>query len=266
MMEHALDVLPLADAAGGAVNVTMPDDAEGGDDPVETYRARILVVDDDRAMVELFEDYLRIQGFDVVTANSGMEALARLEGDHPDAILLDMRMPEMDGIETLTRIVARNPGVRVLMVSGNDDVILAKEAIALGAFDYILKPVDFGYLGRALEKMTRINAPVVLIGGASIVTNSDSDPMSPYDLALEVFRVTRAMSPPARRSVGLAIERIALRLVRRGPGGDRRRVLRNLNEMRTLLRFAKDIGDITDDAHRRAESCLVRVRRAVGAS
>jgi len=264
-MEHTLDVHLLPGPAGGAVTVTMPDDVEGGDDPVESYRARILVVDDQRAVLELLEEYLRIQGFDVVTASSGMEALARLDGDHPDVILLDMRMPEMDGIETLKRIVARNLGVGVLMVSGDDDVILAKEAIALGAFDYILKPIDFGYLDRALEKMTRMDAPVVPVGGGAIVTNSDSDPMSPYDLALEVCRITRAMSPPARRSVGASIERIALRLVRQGPGADRRRVLRRLNEMRTLLRFAKDIGDITDDAHRQAESCLVRVRRTLGA-
>jgi CheY-like chemotaxis protein len=264
-MEPALDVPLLPGPAGGGVTVTMPDDVEAGDDPVESYRARILVVDDEHTMRELFEDYLRIQGFDVVTASSGVEALARLEGDHPDVILLDVRMPEMDGIETLKRIVALSPGVGVLMVSGNDDVILAKEAIALGAFDSILKPIDFGYLGRALEKMTRIDAPVVPAEGAAIVTNSDSGPMSPYDLALEVCRITRAMSPPARRSVGSGIERIALRLVREGPGGDRRRVLRNLNRMRTLLRFAKDIGDITDDAHRQVESCLVRVRRTLGA-
>jgi len=265
-MEHALDVHLLPGSASGAVTVTVPDDAEGGDNPVETYRARILVVDDDPAIRELFEDYLRIQGFDVVTASSGMEGLAQLEGYHPDVILLDVRMPEMDGIETLKRIVARSPAVGVLMVSGNDDLILAKEAIAHGAFDYILKPIDFGYLGRALEKMTRIDAPLDPVGGAATVTNSDSGPVSSYDLALEVCRVTRAMSPHARRTVGLGIERIALRLVRQGSGGARPRVLRNLNEMRALLRFAKDIGDITDDAHRQAESCLVRVRRALGAS
>ncbi len=251
---------------GAAATLPSPAMSPGGSAPMDTYRARILVVDDEPAILELIEDYLRIQGFDVVTARCGMEALALLEGDHPDAILLDMKMPEMDGIETLKRIVARTPHVGVLMVSGNDDVILAKEALALGAFDYILKPIDFGYLDRALEKMTRIDAPVVPVRGAAIVTNSDSVPVSSYELALEVCRITRAMSPRAWRSVGLGIERIALRLVRQGPGADHRRVWRYLNEMRALLRFAKDIGDITDDAHRRAESCLVRVRRALGAS
>lgn len=265
-MEHPLDAQMLPGAAGAAVTLTMPGDVPRGNAPMDTYRARILVVVDDPAIRGLIEDYLSIQGFDVDTVGSGMEALALLEGDHPDAILLDMRMPEMDGIETLKRIVARTSRIGVLMVSGNDDVVLAKEAIALGAFDYILKPIDFGYLDRALEKMTRIDAPVVPVGGAAIVTNSDSVPVSSYELALEVCRLTRAMQPHARRSVGMGIERIALRLVRQGSGADHRRVWRYLNEMRALLRFAKDIGDITDDAHRRAESCLVRVRRALGAS
>lgn len=244
----------------------MPDVAGGRDDPAKSYRAKILLVDDDCAILELIEEYLGIQRFDVVTASSGMEALARLETDHPDAILLDMRMPEMDGIETLKRIAARHPGVGVLMVSGDDDVVLAKEAIALGAFDYILKPIDFEYLDRVLEQMTRVDAPVVPGGGAAIARNFGSGPMSSYDLALEVCRIARAMSPPARRSVGLGVERISLRLVRQGPARDPRRVLRDLNELRALLRFAKDIGDITDDVHRHAESCLVRVRRTLGAS
>ena len=251
--------------AGGALTLSMTDCVEAAGDPVATYRARILVVDDERAIVALLEDYLRIQGFDVVTANSGTEALARLEEGRPDVILLDMRMPEMDGIETLKRIVARVPGVGVLMISGNDDLLLAKEAIALGAFDYILKPIDFGYLDRALEKMACLDAPAVPAGAEAIGLSTDPRPVSPYDLSLEVCRMTRAMSREARLSVGLRMERIALGLVQQGWGGDRRTLLRRLKEMRSLLRFAKDLGDITDDVHRRVETCLVRLRRALAA-
>ena len=265
-MEPRQDVRLTPGDAGSGVTVSVTDVVGAAGDSVETYRARILVVDDNRAILGFLEDYLRIQGFDVATATSGREALARLDEGRPDVILLDVRMPEMDGIETLKRIVARTPGVGVLMISGNDDVVLAKEAIALGAFDYILKPIDFGYLVRALEKMIRLHAPVVPAEAKDIAAGSASGPVSPYDLALEVCRMTRGMSPDARRSIGLRIERVALGLIRQGPGGDRRGVLRKLNEMRTLLRFAKDLGDITDDVHRHVESCLVRVRRALGAS
>jgi DNA-binding response OmpR family regulator len=116
-------------------------------------RGKVLVIDDEPSIVELFTDYLNGQGFDVISAGGGEEGLDRLRLDSPDIVLLDMRMPGLDGLETLRRIRKVNLRVPVLMVSGNDDLAAAKEAIALGAFDYTLKPVDFNYLARALDKM-----------------------------------------------------------------------------------------------------------------
>jgi len=265
-MEPSLEGRLGPDSAEGALALSMSDQVEAAVLPVVPYRARILVVDDESAIVALLEDYLRIQGFDVAAASSGKEALARLADVQPDVVLLDMRMPEMDGIETLKRIVARRPDVSVLMISGNDDLLLAKEAIALGAFDYILKPIDFGYLTRALEKLAGRDAAECPAGTQVVGGGADLGATSPYDLSLEVCRMARAMSQDARRSVGARVERIALELLRQGQGGDRRTLLRLLNEMRTLLRFAKDLGDITDDVHRHVESCLVRVRRSLGIS
>jgi len=201
-----------------ADEATQPESLGDAGPAPDVGRGTVLVVDDEPAIVALLSEYLDIQGFTVVTAGGGLEALGRLETDRPDAVLLDVRMPDMDGIETLKRIVARQTRVPVLMVSANDDLRLAKEAIALGAFDYILKPIDFGYLSRALEQMTRLPGLTAQEGTAS----SDPGPLSPYHLALTVCRVTRAMSPASRRSVGIVLERIALGLVRRGPGGERR--------------------------------------------
>ena len=124
-------------------------------------RGKVLVIDDEPSIVELFTDYLTGQGFDVISADGGEEGLDRLRLDSPDIVLLDMRMPGLDGLETLRRIRKVNLGVPVLMISGNDDLTAAKEAIALGAFDYTLKPVDFNYLGRALDKMLATVAPSV---------------------------------------------------------------------------------------------------------
>jgi len=261
----ALDPLEK-DAHGGAGSSSVVDGDLAVDKAADNDRGLVLVVDDEPSIVELVGEYLSIQGFAVVTATSGAEALARLDADRPDAVILDVRMPEMDGVETLKRIVARATGVRVLIVSGNDDVMQMKEAIALGAFDYILKPIDFGYLSRALDQMIR---PVLRTGPGgpgSAAAHPAADPVSPYDLALEVCRAMRAMSPGARRSVGVPIEQTALRLVQEGLGGERRTVLRLLSQLRTLLRFAKDMGDITDDLHRQLESQMVRVRRALGMS
>src|SRR5712692_4546996 len=158
--EIALESFSRVGVPGAGV-ATAPDEPGNESGTVDAERGKVLVVDDEPAVVELIGEYLNIQGFAVVGAGSGLEALARLEADRPDAVLLDVRMPGMDGIETLKRIVAKKTGARVLMCSANDDLMLAKEAIALGAFDYILKPIDFGYLSRALDQMTRREAPII---------------------------------------------------------------------------------------------------------
>jgi DNA-binding NtrC family response regulator len=231
-----------------------------------TKRGTILVIDDEPAIVELFTEYLGEQGFDVIAASGGEEGLARLAADRPDIVLLDMRMPEMDGLETLKRIRGVNMRIPVLMISANDDVAAAKEAISLGAFDYTLKPVDFDYLSRALDKMLAAVAPSAERGpgDASAATGSAHGLL--YGLALEVFRITRALSPGARESLAPALESAALVLVQRGGVAEKAETVRALNQIRSLLRFAKDLGDITDEAHRSVESHMAKARRSVGLS
>ena len=227
-------------------------------------RGKVLVIDDEPSIVDLFTDYLNGQGFDVISAGGGEEGLDRLRLDSPDIILLDMRMPGIDGLETLRRIRKVNLRVPVLMVSGNDDIAAAKEAIALGAFDYTLKPVDFNYLGRALDKMLATTAPSTEPGLIQEALTTGSAHGLLYDLALEVFRTTRTLSASARESIAPALESAALSLLQRGP--DKAESVRALNVIRSLLRFAKDLGDITDDTHRALESHVAKARRSVGLS
>jgi len=234
----------------------------GGDAMIK--RGKVLVIDDEPSIVELFTDYLNGQGFDVISAGGGEEGLDRLRLDGPDIVLLDMRMPGLDGLETLRRIRKVNVRVPVLMVSGNDDIAAAKEAIALGAFDYTLKPVDFNYLGRALDKMLA-SAPSSEPGLVQAEVTAGSTHGLLYDLALEVFRTTRTLSASARESIAPALESAALSLVQRG-GGDKAESVRALNVIRSLLRFAKDLGDITDETHRSIESHMAKARRSVGLS
>lgn len=227
-------------------------------------RGKVLVIDDEPSIVDLFTEYLNGQGFDVISAGGGEEGLDRLRLDGPDIVLLDMRMPGLDGLETLRRIRKINMGVPVLMISGNDDIAAAKEAIALGAFDYTLKPVDFNYLGRALDKMLA-SAPSSEPGLVQAEVTAGSTHGLLYDLALEVFRTTRTLSASARESIAPALESAALSLVQRG-GGDKAESVRALNVIRSLLRFAKDLGDITDETHRSIESHMAKARRSVGLS
>jgi DNA-binding response OmpR family regulator len=227
-------------------------------------RGKILVVDDELNVAQMLAEYLTEQGYQVATAHGGIEALTKIDLEKPQVILLDIRMPEMDGVEVLRRIRSFDTQVGILMVSANEDVELAKQTIALGAFDYTLKPVDFAYLSRAVDTMMARSPaqPPPDEGGGSAATPSAHNLL--YDLALDIFRTARALSPVARESLGRELEQAALAALQRGVGGEKQEVVRALNQIRTLLRFAKDLGDIADDAHRVLDAAVARARRSIG--
>lgn len=229
-------------------------------------RGKILVVDDELNVAQMLAEYLTEQGYQVATAHGGIEALTKIDLEKPQVILLDIRMPEMDGVEVLRRIRSFDTEVGILMISANDDVELAKQTIAMGAFDYTLKPVDFAYLSRAVDTMMARSPapPPPAAEGAGAATPSAHNLL--YDLALDIFRTARALSPVARESLGRELEQAALAALQRGAGGEKQEVVRALNQIRTLLRFAKDLGDVADDAHRVLEAAVARARRSIGLS
>jgi DNA-binding response OmpR family regulator len=112
---------------------------------------KVLVVDDEPEVRHFLEDFLSLRGYDVVLAETGMDALAALDAQKPDLVLLDVAMPVMDGVETLNRIVAGSPLVRVIMITANADIMLTSRLLALGAVDYIPKPFDMDYLEQAVS-------------------------------------------------------------------------------------------------------------------
>jgi CheY-like chemotaxis protein len=113
--------------------------------------ARILVVDDNPEVVEVLVTYLREEGYRVLGALTGDDALKDFILSRPDLVLLDIALPGgLDGIELLKRIHSINPTARVIMVTGNTDPVLAREALALGALAYVDKPFDFAYLKRVI--------------------------------------------------------------------------------------------------------------------
>jgi len=109
-------------------------------------RPSIMVVDDEVDVREVLVEYLEFKGFEVCHAASGEEALAKVGECCPDVVLLDLGLPGLSGIETLRRLRIDSPRSRVFVVSGNQDQDLARKALAMGAADYVPKPVDFGYL------------------------------------------------------------------------------------------------------------------------
>jgi two-component system response regulator (stage 0 sporulation protein F) len=227
---------------------------------------RILVVDDEAPVREVLAEYFATEGYAVESAGSGLEALTVIRGGRADLVLLDVRMPGLDGVQVLRRIRELNEHVPVIMVTANEDVGLAKETLKLGAFDYVAKPFDFDYLDRAVHKMLTAAAPADAVPG--LESAAPAPEASPhgllYDLALEVFKSTRAMTSESRASLGTALETAALGAVQKGVSGEKQEVIRSLNHLRMLVRFARDLDDISDGVHRHLEAQIVKARRSIG--
>ena len=110
----------------------------------------MLVVDDETEVRLVLREFLAGRGYEVTVVESGAEAIAAVEKEKPDVVLLDVAMPGMDGVETLKRIVARHPTLPVIMVTANADIVVTSQLLALGASDYIPKPFDLEYLDQAV--------------------------------------------------------------------------------------------------------------------
>lgn len=104
--------------------------------------ASILVVDDEEAILTSLSSILRDEGYEVAVAKNGVEALRAYTLDPPDLMILDIWMPEMDGMEALRRIRELVPTAQVMMMSGHGSIETAVKAIKLGAYDYIEKPLS----------------------------------------------------------------------------------------------------------------------------
>jgi DNA-binding response OmpR family regulator len=108
--------------------------------------ARILVVDDEQDVCDMLEKFLKIKGYEVSTALSGEEALTLVKEEKPHIVLLDIRMPEMDGLECLERIKEIDKEIGVIMITALKQEEVGKKAMELGAYDYITKPLSLQYL------------------------------------------------------------------------------------------------------------------------
>jgi two-component system nitrogen regulation response regulator NtrX len=108
----------------------------------DSYRASVLVVDDEAAIRDSLRMILEYEGYRVEEARSGSDALVRVADHAPDAVLLDIKMPEMDGLELLRAFRERGYDMPVLMISGHADVATAALATRLGAYDFFEKPLQ----------------------------------------------------------------------------------------------------------------------------
>ena len=103
---------------------------------------QILVVDDEDRIRQSLNGILKDEGYEVLEAKEGTQALRQVETDPPDLVLLDIWMPVMDGMEVLEKIKAQVPNLPVIMISGHGNIELAVKAVKLGAYDFIEKPLS----------------------------------------------------------------------------------------------------------------------------
>ncbi|MBI2528746.1 MAG: sigma-54-dependent Fis family transcriptional regulator [Candidatus Rokubacteria bacterium] len=113
--------------------------------------SRVLVVDDERLIRWSLEQTLEKHGYDVETAEDGARAVAAVRDEVPDLLLLDLKLPDTDGIQILRQVKESHPDIQVIIMTAYADVGTAVEAMRLGAYDYIAKPIDFENLGVTLR-------------------------------------------------------------------------------------------------------------------
>jgi len=130
---------------------------------------KVLIVDDEERFRATMCKLLTVRGLKAVTAGSGKEAIEKLRQNPYDVVILDVRMPEMGGVQVLSEIKKIDPQAEVIIMTGYASVDTAKEIMKLGAYDYVLKPYSVEELMDKIEaaydrKMSRIR-----------LTGSDAD-------------------------------------------------------------------------------------------
>ena len=216
---------------------------------------RILVVDDEAPVREVLTEYFATEGYAVEAAGSGAEALTAVRGGRADLVLLDVRMPGLDGVQVLRRIREFDEHVPVIMVTANEDVGLAKETLKLGAFDYVAKPFDFDYLDRAVA------AGLGRVAESAPAHPTEGDPWR--TLARAAFGAARAMQPAGHASTGERLETAALAAARNAAAGRHTAADECLAEMQLLLDIAAELGDLPVADRALVESALEAARRAL---
>lgn len=119
---------------------------------------KVLLVDDEPDFVESLSQRLQVRKFDVKTSLSGDAAIALVQNEDFDVIVLDVLMPGKDGIETLKEIKSIKPLVHVIMLTGNATVETAIEGMKIGAYDYLMKPAEMEDLVEKIHRAHRLKA------------------------------------------------------------------------------------------------------------
>ncbi len=121
---------------------------------------KILLVDDEEEFVSTLAERIETRGAKVVTATSGQEAIDKIKDENFDAIVLDLQMPGMNGIETMKSILEKKPDMQVILLTGYGTIERGVEAVKKGAMDFLEKPID---IKKLMEKIAEAKSRRMVI-------------------------------------------------------------------------------------------------------
>ena len=195
----------------------------------------LVVVDDEQGILDVISRFARRAGYDVVTCGGGREAIALLKERRADLVMVDLRMPDVGGLDVLKAIREIDPQCQAVLMTGYASVDTAVEAIKLGAMDYVSKPLDFGRVQHLLatvrDEIDRRRSVLALEGDVARRLEF-CGMIGRGPVMQELFGMIRRLAPPVRTALitgetGTAKEVVARALHTTGPRRDRRFVTVN---------------------------------------
>jgi len=162
------------DAVSGVHSKQSPVSAEPSSKVGSADKTRVLLVDDDVLVLRGIGRVLSRRGYEVTTATSGPEAAMAVDQHNYDVVLSDIAMPGMDGLELLRQVRARNLAVPVVLITGTPAVASAVQALELGAFHYLTKPLAIDDAARVIDKAARIHRMALVSQQAAVLLGHPS--------------------------------------------------------------------------------------------
>ena len=215
-------------------------------------RPVLVVVDDEQGILDVVSRFAQKAGFDVVTCSGGREAIAYLRSRRADLLMVDLRMPDVGGLEVLRLVRETDPRCQAVLMTGYASVETAVEAIKLGAFDYLSKPFDFTRLEQVLSSVrdeTERRRNVLAIESDLARRLEFCGMIGRSHVMQDLFGMIRRLAPHVRTALvtgetGTGKELVARALHKLGPRKDRRFVTVNCSAVVETLFESELFGHV----------------------